>query len=142
ALLALVAIGRSVALGQEAQPETRAGGETGRGSVTQEGSQGDAARGEGARGEGERAPGTRGQRRGGQRRGGTRVPVASRESNLLRGAYGTERANNDLLYYHLDIRVDPEKKTIAGKNTIRFKMLEDGSRIYIYLRNTVNVDKN
>jgi hypothetical protein len=28
--------------------------------------------------------------------------------------------NNDLLFYRLDVRVDPDKKSMAGKNTIRF----------------------
>jgi hypothetical protein len=32
--------------------------------------------------------------------------------DFLRGAYGPYRANNDLLYYHLDIRVDPEKQWV------------------------------
>src|SRR5687767_13498977 len=77
-------------------------------------------------------------RRGGR---GQRVAVASEESTLLRGAYGPYRANNDLVYYHLDVRVDPEKKTIAGKNTIRFKMLRDGTRIQIDLRDILHVDK-
>src|SRR4051794_33667873 len=43
--------------------------------------------------------------------------------DMLRGAYGPFRANNDLLYYHLDIRVDPVQQTIRGKNAIRFRML-------------------
>ena len=43
------------------------------------------------------------------------------KADMLRGAYGAYRANNDLLFYHLDIRVDPDKKFISGKNTIRFK---------------------
>lgn len=60
---------------------------------------------------------------------------------ILRGAYGPYRANNDLLYYHLDIRVDPAKKFISGKNTIRFRMLQDGTRIQLDLRETLNVDK-
>ena len=47
--------------------------------------------------------------------------------DLLRGSYGPYRANNDLLYYHLDLRVDPDKKFISGTNTIRFKMLADGT---------------
>src|SRR5215472_10875835 len=47
------------------------------------------------------------------------------KADILRGAYGPYRANNDLLFYHLDIRVDPEKKFISGNNTIRFKMLKD-----------------
>jgi len=60
---------------------------------------------------------------------------------MLRGAYGPYRANNDLLYYHLDIRVDPEKQTVSGKNTIRFKMLEDGTRIQLDLLETLTIDK-
>lgn len=60
---------------------------------------------------------------------------------MLRGAYGPYRANNDLLYYHLDIRVDPEKQTISGKNTIRFKMLEDGTRMQLDLQEYLSIDK-
>ena len=54
-------------------------------------------------------------------------------ADILRGAYGPYRANNDLLFYHLDIRVDPEKKFISGKNTVRFKMLKDDARIQVDL---------
>ena len=60
---------------------------------------------------------------------------------MLRGAYGPFRANNDLLYYHLDIRVDPETKFISGKNTIRFRMLQDGTRIQIDLNGALKIDK-
>jgi aminopeptidase N len=62
-------------------------------------------------------------------------------ADLLRGAYGPYRANNDLLFYHLDIRVDPEKKFIQGRNTIRFRMLKDGSRIQLDLHSALQVDK-
>lgn len=68
------------------------------------------------------------------------APIPTR-TEMLRGAYGPFRANNDLLYYHLDIRVDPEKKFISGKNTIRFKMLQDGTRIQLDLRDTLQIDK-
>jgi aminopeptidase N len=61
--------------------------------------------------------------------------------DFLRGAYGPYRANNDLLYYHLDIRVDPEKQFVSGKNTIRFRMLKDGTRIQLDLRDTLSIDK-
>ena len=61
--------------------------------------------------------------------------------DLLRGAYGPFRSNNDLLYYHLDIRVDPEQRTIRGKNTIRFRMLQDGTRIQLDLDEALNIDK-
>ena len=69
---------------------------------------------------------------------GTHEPT---RADILRGAYGEDRANNDLLYYHLDIRVDPEKKVISGKNTIRFKMLKDGNRIQLDLNPSLNIDK-
>jgi len=60
--------------------------------------------------------------------------------DMLRGAYGPYRANNDLLYYHLDIRVDPEQGSIRGKNTIRFRMLQDGARIQIDLNEALYID--
>ncbi|MGB7280679.1 MAG: M1 family metallopeptidase [Candidatus Acidiferrum sp.] len=63
------------------------------------------------------------------------------QADILRGAYGPYRANNDLLYYDLDVRVDPEKKFISGKNTIRFKMLQDGTRIQLDLQQPLQVDK-
>ena len=50
------------------------------------------------------------------------VSATPTRANILRGEYGRYRANNDLLFYHLDLRVDPEKKLISGKNTIRFRM--------------------
>ena len=62
-------------------------------------------------------------------------------TDMLRGAYGPFRANNDLLYYHLVVRVDPEQKTISGKNTIRFRMLKDGTRIQLDLQEPLKVDK-
>src|SRR5215471_6046470 len=69
------------------------------------------------------------------------APPSPSHADLLRGEYGPYRANNDLLYYHLDIRVDPEKKFISGKNTIRFKMLKDGTRIQLDLHEALKVDK-
>jgi aminopeptidase N len=70
-----------------------------------------------------------------------REAAAPTHADILRGEYGPYRANNDLLFYHLDIRVDPEKKFISGKNTIRFKMLQDGTRIQLDLHSALNVDK-
>src|SRR5271156_1796692 len=58
-------------------------------------------------------------------------PAPVTRADILRGAYGPYRVNNDLLSYHLDIRVDPGKQTISGKNSIRFKMLQDGTRIQL-----------
>jgi aminopeptidase N len=66
---------------------------------------------------------------------------AASEADRLRGAYGPYRANNDLLYYHLDVRVDPGRQYLGGKNLIRFRMLEDGTRIQLDLLPTFNIDK-
>jgi aminopeptidase N len=62
-------------------------------------------------------------------------------ADILRGGYGPYRANNDLLSYDLDVRVDPERKFIRGKNTIRFKMLKDDTRIQLDLYANMNIDK-
>src|SRR5262247_45628 len=71
----------------------------------------------------------------------TSAPSAPSRADILRGEYGPWRANNDLLSYDLDVRVDPEKKFISGKNTIRFKMLKDDTRIQLDLFANLNVDK-
>ena len=68
------------------------------------------------------------------------LPAVTR-ADILRGAYGPYRANNDLLSYHLDIRVDPVKETISGKNTITFRMLADGNRIQLDLHDALHIDK-
>ncbi len=68
------------------------------------------------------------------------APVPTRY-DMLRGAYGPFRANNDLLYYHLNVRVDPETKSIRGRNTIRFRMLQDGTRIQIDLTDKLDIDR-
>jgi aminopeptidase N len=74
-------------------------------------------------------------------RGAPAPPAPPTRADLLRGEYGPYRANNDLLYYRLDIRVDPDKKVISGKNTIRFKMLKDDTRIQLDLFANLDIDK-
>src|ERR1017187_989331 len=69
------------------------------------------------------------------------TPPAPTHADILRGEYGPYRANNDLLSYHLDVRVDPERKYLRGKNSIRFKMLKDDTRIQLDLHSALNVDK-
>jgi aminopeptidase N len=66
---------------------------------------------------------------------------APSRAELLRGEYGRYRANNDLLYYDLDVRVDPEKKWIGGRNTVRFRMLKDDTRIQLELFANLNIDR-
>jgi aminopeptidase N len=69
------------------------------------------------------------------------APAAPTRADILRGGYGPYRANNDLLSYDLSVRVDPEKKFIRGRNTIRFRMLETGTRIQLDLFPNLAVDK-
>src|SRR6185437_10712638 len=93
-------------------------------------------------------PGTQtpgGGRGAGQRGAGPQGPPREERppthADFLRGEYGRYRANNDLLSYHLDVRIDPVAHTIGGKNTIRFKMLSDDTRIQLDLYANLNVDK-
>jgi aminopeptidase N len=67
--------------------------------------------------------------------------AAPSRASVLRGEYGRYRANNDLLYYHLDIRVDPDKKLVSGRNSVRFRMLQDDTRIQLDLYANLNVDR-
>src|SRR2546426_11502448 len=68
-------------------------------------------------------------------------PKPPTHADILRGEYGRYRANNDLLFYNLNIRVDPEKRFVSGKNTIRFRMLKDDTRIQLDLYDNLKVDK-
>jgi aminopeptidase N len=69
------------------------------------------------------------------------APRTPSRADILRGEYSVWRANNDLISYDLDIRIDPEKKFIGGKNTIRFKMLKDDTRIQLDLFANLKVEK-
>src|SRR5215813_14143818 len=68
-------------------------------------------------------------------------PKPPSHADILRGEYGRYRANNDLLYYHLDVRVDPEKKFLSGSTLVRFRMLKDDNRIQLDLHEALKVDK-
>jgi aminopeptidase N len=61
-------------------------------------------------------------------------------ADVLRGEYGRYRANNDLLAYRLDVRVDPDRKFISGTNSIRFRMLQDDTRIQLELYDNLAID--
>ncbi len=69
----------------------------------------------------------------------TEAPPTS--ADILRGEYGRYRANNDLLFYRLNVRVDPATKSITGTNTIRFRMLSDDTRIQLELHPDLAVDR-
>jgi aminopeptidase N len=74
---------------------------------------------------------------------GAQPPVAGllpSKDDLLRGGYGPYRANNDLLFYRLTLRVDPVAKTISGTNVVRFRMLKDGRKIQLELTPQLTLD--
>ena len=74
-----------------------------------------------------------------QRNATTERPPA--RGDLLRGEYGRYRANNDLVSYHLDVRIDPVARTIAGLNTIRFRMLASDTRIQLDLHDALRIER-
>jgi len=76
-----------------------------------------------------------------QRRGRPDPDREPSRAEVLRGEYGRHRANNDLVAYHLDIRIDPEQRRISGVNTIRFRMLAADTRIQLDLQADLHVDK-
>ncbi len=58
----------------------------------------------------------------------------------LLGGYGPYRANNDLLHYTIDVEVDPATKSVRGTVAIRFRMLQDGTRIQLELAPDLSID--
>lgn len=68
------------------------------------------------------------------------VPEFTRQ-DTLRGSITPERAWWDLTYYHLDIAVNPEERSIRGKNTIQYKVLEPAQRMQIDLQPPMQIEK-
>ncbi len=61
-------------------------------------------------------------------------------ADTLRGSYGPYRANNDLLFYDLNVRLNIAEKYLSGHNHIRFKMLSNASHVQIDLFANMQVD--
>ena len=61
--------------------------------------------------------------------------------DTLRGSITPEREWWDLTYYHLDIKVEPDKKFISGKNTIQYKVLKTDSVMQIDLQTPMQIVK-
>ena len=57
----------------------------------------------------------------------------------LRGSITKERIWWDLSYYHLDIKVDPEKKYIEGYNTVKYEVLEEKQVMQIDLQKPLKI---
>ena len=54
---------------------------------------------------------------------GTGLPEKFSRKDSLRGTLSPERANYDVTFYNLDIKIDIENKYISGSNLIQFKVL-------------------
>ncbi len=59
----------------------------------------------------------------------------------LRGSITPEREWWDLTYYHLDITVDPDNKSIKGKNTIHYKVLKGHNSMQVDLQPPLKIEK-
>ena len=57
----------------------------------------------------------------------------------LRGSITPEREWWDLTYYHLDIKVEPDKKFISGSNTVGYKVLKSNKTIQIDLQEPMEI---
>ena len=62
-------------------------------------------------------------------------------ADSLRGELTPLRTCYDVLFYHLDIKVDIAHKFIAGNNQIRFKVIEPFTKLQIDLFDNLNIDK-
>lgn len=61
--------------------------------------------------------------------------------DTLRGSITKERAWWDLIYYHLDIAVDPAQQTITGSNEVVYKVLKEGKTMQIDLQKPLRITK-
>lgn len=62
-------------------------------------------------------------------------------SDSLKGAQSPERTAYDINYYHLNLRVDPEKQFISGQNLFRFTAVRDFSKLQFDLFSNMEIEK-
>lgn len=62
------------------------------------------------------------------------------EADTLRGSLRPERTNFDVLKYHLDLKVEPDKQFISGSNTISFQVLNDMPEMQLDLFENMQID--
>lgn len=61
--------------------------------------------------------------------------------DTLRGSITKEREWWDLKFYHLDIKVNPDEKTITGSNTIRYTVLKKYNKMQVDLQEPMQIYK-
>jgi len=62
-------------------------------------------------------------------------------ADILRGSITPERAWWDVAYYHLDIKVDPNARTISGTNTVEYRFLKPDAVMQIDLQPPMNITR-
>jgi aminopeptidase N len=65
----------------------------------------------------------------------------STKQDSLRGMLTPLRTCYDLTYYHLDVKVDPYKKTISGSNLFKFKVVSDFRKLQFDLSSDLKIEK-
>lgn len=66
---------------------------------------------------------------------------ANNRQDTLRGMLTPLRTSFDVTYYWLDVKIDPAKKSIEGKNRIQFKVVSDFNKMQIDLFPNMKVEK-
>ena len=67
-------------------------------------------------------------------------PVFTRQ-DTLKGSITPERSWWDVVYYHLDVTVNPSDSTVKGSNTIVYKVLNSGSVMQIDLQEPMKINR-
>ena len=63
------------------------------------------------------------------------------KQDTLRGSITPERVWWDLTYYHLNVKVEPDKKFISGKNTVQYKVIDTNTVMQIDLQPPMKITK-
>ncbi|MDO8992352.1 MAG: M1 family peptidase, partial [Daejeonella sp.] len=62
-------------------------------------------------------------------------------ADTLRGNLSPLRSSYDINFYHLDIKLDIDKKKISGSNLFRFTAVQDLKRLQFDLFDNLNIEK-
>jgi len=65
--------------------------------------------------------------------------ISFSRQDSLRGSITKERIWWDLIYYHLDIKINPKKKYIKGTNKVIYKVLEENNLMQIDLQEPLKI---
>jgi aminopeptidase N len=68
-------------------------------------------------------------------------PSSFTRKDTLRGMLKPPRTCYDVRYYHLDVKIDPENRSIDGSNDIFFEVLEDTRMIQIDLFENMDINR-